>query len=283
MTLFDAPTLRLLNSSSVVAISGGLRLHVAFLLAGIPPRIPEYIAFSLIVYATYTLDRTLDCKEDALNRNDLTGADRKCGLRACIISFLIGTGVFISAGMFIVPFIPFIIGYLYTHGIQVNSVTIRFKAGIGIKNAVIGLTWGGSIALIVLSCCSNSITGLVIFLFFFLKVFITSCVNDIKDIPGDMAAGIQTLPVKLGESLTRRFLIVLLLFSYLILIFALVNAFIQNEWILIAVGFFLMFIFLIIYRPSFEKRSQPFFRKMREFAISWESVIGLTMRACVPA
>ena len=33
VTLFSKPTLRLLNSSTVVAISGGLRLHIAFLLA----------------------------------------------------------------------------------------------------------------------------------------------------------------------------------------------------------------------------------------------------------
>ena len=71
MTFFNKPTMRLLNSSTVVAISGGLRLHVAFLLAGIAPRIFEYMAFALIVYATYTLDRTLECKEDSINRSEL--------------------------------------------------------------------------------------------------------------------------------------------------------------------------------------------------------------------
>src|SRR5271157_478958 len=90
VTLLKTPTMRLLNSSTVVAISGGLRLHVAFLLTGIAIRIPEYIAFSLIVYATYTLDRTLDCKEDALNRGELAGADKRAGMVACLAAFLIG-------------------------------------------------------------------------------------------------------------------------------------------------------------------------------------------------
>ena len=53
MTLFATPTMRLLNSSTVVAIAGGLRLNIAFLLAGLEMRIPEYIAFALIIYATY--------------------------------------------------------------------------------------------------------------------------------------------------------------------------------------------------------------------------------------
>ncbi len=35
VTLIGIPTIRLLNSSTVVAISGGLRLHIAFLLAGV--------------------------------------------------------------------------------------------------------------------------------------------------------------------------------------------------------------------------------------------------------
>jgi 4-hydroxybenzoate polyprenyltransferase len=274
--------MRLLNSSTVVALSGGLRLHVAFLLAGIALRLPEYLAFSLIVYATYTLDRTFDCKEDAVNRGDLAGADRKTGLIACGLTFLAGAAILMYDGIFLAPVFPFVIGYLYTRGIRIGPFNLRFKAGAGIKNAVIGLTWGGTIALIVNQWCSSLVTVMVIFLFFGLKVFITSCVNDFKDVQGDIAAGIHTLPARLGECLTKKVLIAILLGSYLVILYALHGNIVRNEWVILAFGFILTLGFLVVYTPSFEDKAELVYRKMREFVISWESVIGLALRACVP-
>jgi len=283
MHLAIARTLRLLNASTVVALSGGMRLHVAFLLAGIAIRIPVYIAFTLIVYATYTLDRTLDCKEDMMNRDDLAGADRNLGIIACGLTFLAGAVLLVSDGIIFAPFFPFIIGYLYSHGIRFGPLNLRFKAGAGIKNAVIGITWGGTIALIMSRWCSEIITIGVIFLFFALKVFITSCVNDFKDVRGDVAAGIHTLPARLGEGLTKKVLIAILLGSYLVMLYALLHALVQNEWVLLGFGFLITLVFLLVYTSSFEKKRELVYRKMREFVISWESVVGLVLRACVSA
>ena len=282
MTLFTLPTKRLLNSSTVVAISGGLRLHVAFLLAGIAPRILEYMAFALIVYATYTLDRTLECKEDSINRSELAGADKNAGMIACIATFLFGAAILMHDGIYLAPFFPFIIGYIYSHGIRIGGFSLRLKAGAGIKNLIIGITWGGTIALIANQWCTSLITVSVIFLFFALKVFITSCVNDFKDIRGDRAAGIHTLPSCLGESLTKKVLILILLGSYGVMTYSLFHAVIRDEWILLTCGFLITFTFLLIYTSSFEQSSTLVYRKMREFAISWESLIGLAIRACVP-
>jgi hypothetical protein len=40
--------------------------------------------------------------------------------------------------------------------------------------------------------------------------------------------------------------------------------------------------FLVVYSPAFEKSPSVFYRKMRELAISWESIISIGVRACVP-
>ncbi|MHB8053313.1 MAG: UbiA family prenyltransferase, partial [Methanoregula sp.] len=142
--------------------------------------------------------------------------------------------------------------------------------------------WGGTIALIANQWCTSLFTVGVIFLFFVLKVFITSCVNDFKDIKGDIAAGIRTLPACLGESLTKKVLIMILLGSYGVMLYALLHAVIRDEWILLSCGFLITFAFLLIYTSSFEQHSRLAYRKMREFAISWESAVGLVIRACVP-
>jgi 4-hydroxybenzoate polyprenyltransferase len=281
MTIFDKPTMQLLNSSTVVAISGALRLHIAFLLGGIPPQIPEYFAFALIVYATYTLDRTLECKEDSINRSELAGANKNAGMIVCIATFLSGAAILMHDGIWLAPLFPFIVGYIYSHGIQIRNYRVRFKGGTGVKNTVIGITWGGTIAIIASQWCASIITISVIFLFFTLKVFITSCVNDFKDIKGDMAAGIRTLPARFGEGLTKTILITILLASYGIMLYALLFAVIEEEWVLLSVGFLITFVFLLIYTSSFEQNSWLVYRRMREFAISWESAVGLAIRACV--
>ena len=240
--------MRLLNSSTVVAISGGLRLHIAFLLAGLAFRIPEYCAGALIIYSTYTLDRALDCKEDTINKSELCGADKKTGLIACVLTFLAGACILALDGIYLAPFFPFIVGYLYTHGIRIGRYTLKLKAGIGIKNIIIGITWGGTIALIVSRWCSNDVTVGIIFLFFTMKVFVTSCVNDFKDVKGDTAAGILTLPVCLGETATKKVLILILIGLHCVMVYALLTGMIKDEWLILLFGLILTIAFLIVIR-----------------------------------
>jgi 4-hydroxybenzoate polyprenyltransferase len=281
VTLFDTPTLRLLNSSTAVAIGGGLRLHIAFLLAGLAARIPEYCACALIIYATYTLDRALDCKEDAINKKELRGANAKIGILACIVTFLVGSAIFVLDGIYLAPVFPFIIGYVYTRGIRIGPYAFKLKGGAGIKNVIIGITWGGSIALVVSRWSTSLTTVLVIFLFFALKLFTTSCVNDFKDVRGDMAAGIRTLPACLGENLTKKFLIAILLGLHIVMVYSLLVNIIRNEWLVVVYSLVVSVAFLMIYTSSFEASTSLVFKRMREIVIYWESAITLALRAVV--
>jgi 4-hydroxybenzoate polyprenyltransferase len=283
VTFFDTPTMRLLNSSTVVAIAGGLRLNIAFLLAGLGMRIPEYCAFALIIYATYTLDRALDCREDAINKCELIGANGNIGIFACAVAFLIGTIILLQDGIFLAPFFPFIIGYIYTHGIKVGPYTLRLKGGAGVKNAIIGLTWGGTIALIVSHWCNAVTTVLIIFLFYGIKLFITSCINDFKDVRGDLAAGIRTLPATLGEELTKKVLILMHVSLHGVMVYAVFVHLIADERVILVYSFVVNLVFLILYSSSFEQSSHLIFRRMRWFVIYWESAISLLLRAGLAA
>jgi 4-hydroxybenzoate polyprenyltransferase len=276
------PTLHLLNSSTIVALSGSLRLHVAFLLAGLAVNIPIYCAFTLIVYATYTLDRALGCKEDAINRSELCGADGKVGLMACFASFLLGAYLLALDGIYLAAFFPFIVGYFYTHGIRIGPYSLKLKGSAGVKNIVIGITWGGTIALIVSRWCGSIVTVGVIFLFFGLKVFVTSCVNDFKDVKGDMAAGIRTLPACLGEDLTKKVLIILLLGLHCVMWYSLILDIIRNEWFVLLYGLILFIVFILVYSPSYEKNPVFIYRKIRDIVISGEYAMALVLRVCIP-
>ncbi|WP_292346485.1 MULTISPECIES: UbiA family prenyltransferase [unclassified Methanoregula] len=283
MIRFNSPTLRLLNSSTVVAIAGGLRLNIAFLLASAEIHISEYIAFTLIIYATYTLDRALDCKEDIINKSEFIGADGNTAILVCTIAFIAGTILLAMDGILLAPFFPFIVGYVYTRGIRVGRCHLRLKGGAGMKNFIIGVTWGGTIALIVSRWCNVAITVLVIFLFYTIKLFITSCINDFKDVRGDLAAGIRTLPVSLGERTTKEVLLLMNIVLHCIMIYAVFYRIIGNEWVILVYSLIINTSFLIVYSSSFEQCSQLFLRRMRWIVIYWESAISLALRAGVAA
>lgn len=276
------PTMRLLNSSTIVAVAGGLRLNIAFLLAGLAMRIPEYCAFALIIYATYTLDRSMDCREDAINRADLLGANGNVGLFASIAAFTIGTIILVLDGIYLAPVFPFIVGYIYTRGIHIGPWTLRLKGGIGIKNAVIGITWAGTIALIVARWYPGVTAILVIFLFYFVKLFTTSCINDFKDVKGDLAAGIRTLPAYFGEPATKHALLCANIALHMVMIGSVILGIIAQEWVIILYSLIVNSLFLMVYSSSFEKSTHWLYRKLRNVVIYWESAISLILREIIP-
>lgn len=272
------PTLHLLNASSVVAIAAGFRLQIAFLLAGLAIQIPVCCAFALIMYATYTLDRALGCEEDTINRTELCGASKKIGLLACLFAFCIGSVVLIMNGIYFAPFLPFLIGYIYSHGVRIGSFKLKLKGGLGMKNIVVGLTWGGTIALISCHWCDGLLTILVILLFFSSKTFVTSCVNDFKDVRGDIAAGIRTLPASLGEDLTKKVLILVLLIVHILMVYALLTHVIKNDWIIILYSLIPFTLFLFVYSSALERSRIFLVRKLRDVIIYYESAITVAVR-----
>ncbi|MGD1005371.1 MAG: UbiA family prenyltransferase [Methanoregulaceae archaeon] len=271
-------TLNLLNSSTVVAISGSLRLHIAFLFAGLDPHIGIYLAYGLIVYATYTLDRALGCEEDAINRSELAGADKRIGILACFIAFFIGFIILARENIYFASFFPFVIGYIYSQGISFRTYSLKLKGGAGRKNAVIGLTWGGSIALIVSRWNMDPVTLASIFLFFCLKLFISSTLFDFKDVDGDLRAGIRTLPIYLGESMTKTLLLSVCVLLHTIMAVSVIVGKIHPEISILLCSFLFGVTFISVYSISFEKCAVGIKKYFRVFMAAGELPFALMSR-----
>lgn len=192
-------TLRVLGSSGIIGISGWFRLYIAFLLAGITPDLILCSAFSLVVYSVYTLDRALKSKEDEVNRPLERNANRNVVL--FIVSIFLFTALFILILKNISPvaaLIPFAIGFLYSKGIRICGISIKFKQGMGIKNCVVASTWAFTISAFIYNF-TGYLQIFLIFIFFFFKSFINTVLFDFKDMKGDSLAGIRTIPVYFGE------------------------------------------------------------------------------------
>ncbi len=244
-------TFRLLVSPLMIAISGGLRLYVAFLLVGSTPIIPLCIAAVLIVYATYTLDRTVKTKEDEINRREEEEADRHVGIGVVVISLVIAILILIKMHVSIfIAFFPFFMGFIYSRGIKIGKFKLSLKRGYGIKNIVVAFTWAFTTCVLIYKWTETFFQLLLVFAFFFLKSFINSVICDCRDIKGDLAAGLTTIPIYLGEKRTRKILQILHFVFHLTAITLVLLNIIELETIILVYSWIFGMIYIWLYANS---------------------------------
>ncbi|WP_135610513.1 UbiA family prenyltransferase [Methanococcoides sp. AM1] len=270
------PTLHLLNSSTLVSISGALRIYLAFILLQMQFNILSCIAGGLVVYAVYTLDRALDSEEDTVNRSELTGARRDVALFVSLLAFLAGAYFLFLDGILLLAFLPLVTGYLYSKGLKVGKHHLKLKGGLGVKNLVVGTTWGAFIAGIAGWYAESLFPVVAVFLFFGIKLFVNSSIYDFKDIKGDALAGIKTLPVSLGPQRTRDLLLGMHLFSHSLLGLLILSETIAYEPVILVYSFIAGMICISRFTVPTENESKGRMHK-RLFAVDGESsmIVGL--------
>ncbi len=272
------PTLRLILSSAPVGVSGALRLYIAFLFAGLPPDLLLCTAAGLVIYATYTLDRSLSCAEDAINQARLLGANRMVALGVCGVTFLGGFLLFARGDLYFIPMYPLVIGMLYTRGISWGSFSLKLKGSAGGKNLVIGLTWGGAIALVIFEQGAGWAVAGAIFFFYSVKLFLNSVVYDMKDLEGDRIAGIRTLPAILGERCVRHLLLGLAFLLHAGMALAILQRVIRPELLILSYSFLVILPFVCWYSAGKEAKMTGIRRHLRVIVIDGESAIALVLR-----
>lgn len=238
-------TLELLKSSVLISISGAFRVYLAALLLQAEVSIITCLASALIIYSVYTLDRALTPEEDAINRTELIGSSKEAGLSITVLTFIAGAYVFAKEGLLLLAFLPFVTGYLYSKGIKIGKYSFRLKGGLGVKNIVVGLSWGAFLAGIPGSLCNLS--TMVVFLLYGAKTFINSVIDDFKDIKGDQLVGIKTLPICLGEHKTRKILLVVHSLAHIVLGVALVKGVIAFEPAIVLGSFLCGLVCILVY------------------------------------
>ena len=108
-----------------------------------------------------------------------------------------------------IAFFPFFMGFIYSRGIKIGKFKLSLKRGYGIKNIVVAFTWAFTTCVLIYKWTETFFQLLLVFAFFFLKSFINSVICDCRDIKGDLAAGLTTIPIYLGEKRTRKILQIL--------------------------------------------------------------------------
>ena len=118
-----------------------------------------------------------------------------------------------------------------------------------------------------------------IFLFFGSKLFINSTLFDFKDVDGDLLAGIRTLPIYLGEQMTKRLLLAICIVLHIVMVVAMLSGKIQPEIIILACSLIFGIVFITVYSISFDKNATGIRKHFRVIMVAGESPVALLLRS----
>ncbi len=165
---------------------------------------PDPLALFIVFVATffvYSLNRLTDIEEDLRNVPGRAAFTDRYGVPLFVAGVTLYLGTIVAAfrlGIAGAPFLllPVVVAGLYS--------LARVKRILLVKNLIVGLSWGIiPLGVGVYYGVVRSPEILVSFGFFTVMLTVAAAVFDIKDIEGDNAAGIRTVPTAFGPRVTR--------------------------------------------------------------------------------
>lgn len=207
----------IVSSSILVSLTGSMVLLVSFILHGVQVDTPLLVAAFALTFALYTLDRAVKQKEDLINDPDRSrlfmgrrGMWAMVGVASLTASAVLGAEE--GPGVLLTLLSPLVVYAGYSVGLPLMP---RIKDIPGVKNVVLVATWA-LLPTILPNICraaplgeQGTLLSLLIFYFIYTKIMINSILFDVRDVSGDRASGIRTLPVILGVPRVRRLLLLL--------------------------------------------------------------------------
>lgn len=193
--------LTVVHSNVLISASATSIAIVTILLAGESLRVlPLFIVFAVTLFV-YSFNRLTDLDADQTNVPGRATFIKRYGRALFAIGavlYLAAIAIAVVAGIRGAPalLVPLIVAVLYS--------VVGLQRVLLVKNLIVGLSWG-LIPLGVGVYYDILWSTHVLFLFGFVTVMLTvaAAVFDIKDIRGDRAAGISSVPLVLGVDRTR--------------------------------------------------------------------------------
>jgi len=200
----------LVSTSLLLALNGVMVVVFGFCLDGATIMPSLLFAAFLVTFAVYGLNKFTDKAEDSINRPETfqrgSGYYLIFSLVSMITGFLIGLSESILA--FFVLCAPVLIGVIYS--VRISKSIPRLKEIVGVKSFVVALCWALTGSFLPNSFYTAKLQVIaIVFVYIFIRVFVGATLCDVLDKKGDMASGIETIPVRLGRNKTKKLLILL--------------------------------------------------------------------------
>lgn len=197
-------------SSLYLSVAGMAMVYISCLLHDLPFDPVAATILMLVVFAVYNLNRKTDEDEDAINhaeRYAFTKEYETVLFRSAIGAYVIALclAAFQGFDSLLVTTIPLVAGIVYSVPLFPPGFGFRRLKEVPLmKSLVVAFSWAAPPALLP-ACHAGLPAGAatcIAGIFFFFPVFINTVVFDIRDVEGDLASGIKTLPTILGPQRT---------------------------------------------------------------------------------
>lgn len=201
-------------SSLYTAAMMAAMVYLSCLLQGLPFDPVAAAILALVVFAVYNLNRKTDEDEDAVNHTERYSFTKKYEtilFRSAIIAFLlaISLSALQGSGSLLITSIPLVAGVVYSVPLFPARFGFRrLKEVPFMKSLIVAFSW--TLPAMLLPIChaglSAGVAAGIVGVFFLVQTFTNTVVYDIRDVEGDAASGIRTIPTIFGSRGTLFFL-----------------------------------------------------------------------------
>lgn len=201
-------------SSLYTAAMMAAMVYISCLLQGLPFDPVATAIMMLVVFAVYNLNRKTDEDEDAINHTERYSFTKKYEsilFRSAICAFAVASclSALQGPGSLFITTIPLVAGIIYSVPLFPARFGFRrLKEVPFVKSLIVAFSWAVPPAL--LPVChaglpAGAATGIV-GTFFFVQIFTNTVIYDMRDLEGDTASGVRTIPTILGSGRTLTLL-----------------------------------------------------------------------------
>ncbi|MDX9818047.1 MAG: 4-hydroxy-3-methylbut-2-enyl diphosphate reductase [Desulfococcus multivorans] len=222
-----------LATNLYIAVGAGALCYACSVLQNVRTPFPYILISSLYVLSMHTLNNLTGLREARYNNPDLAVFFETHKSKMILLALSSGAiGLFVAAGMGILPFVLLLImtlmGLSYNLQIVPDSVPNARYRSIrdipGSKTLLISLAWGVVTALFPILAATGTVAWATIFTFIWsvAMVFVRTAFFEVLDMQGDQIVGKNTIPILLGKKQTLALLRLILLFVFVMLFLSVV-------------------------------------------------------------
>ncbi|GGL56059.1 UbiA family prenyltransferase [Halocalculus aciditolerans] len=211
----------LVHSSVFLGAVSVCKVATACLLLGVGPNLALAVGF-LAPLGVYNLDKAADVEADAATYAGRAAFVRAAGpwfvaLSAGALAAAVALGALGGVDALAVTLLPGVATALYTYPVLPGDGVDRLKDVYLVNTGVVAAAWAAPLAALplafalgargLLAADAHAFGALaVVFAWFFLRTTIAAEARNVRDVEGDAAEGVRTLPVVRGVRATRRLL-----------------------------------------------------------------------------
>ncbi|RDI72196.1 UbiA family prenyltransferase [Halopelagius longus] len=202
----------LVYSSAYLALIAMAEVAVVMSLLSLPSNAAPVVV-GLVTFAVYTSDRIADADTDAVsNPRQAAFVRRHRDELYVLASLAYGLAVALSVlggpVALAITLLPGAFWVLYASDwVPESGLPFhRLKEVLLVNSAVVAFAWAATLTFLPLAFADAAFTptAAVVFAYFFLATFVNAEIPNVRDVEGDAAIGVSTLPVVFGVRRTRQ-------------------------------------------------------------------------------